>query len=402
MKEFILPSTDPLELTSQLISIPSYVDNNHDETKLIDFLLLFFKTHLPFLTVEKQYIDDKNERANLVITGKSESSILFLGHIDTVQPSNNWLTDPLQPTIIGDRLYGLGAADMKGSLSSFLCALTKARPEALNNIMVLLYVDEEYNFLGTKHFVKHANFSKNAPQLIISLDGSPELASGCRGLIEFDAKITGQSGHASNPANGNNVIMSVSRAVHALSEVIKAYDDEYLGESSLNLAYLQGGITEKKELDVIWLREGNVIPDTADITLEVRTANAALDSEELISLFNQQIARQNLKLTSLSIKHDFKPWGVSYDSPVIDIFTNLYKEAGIEFSLSDRKYSGFIDVQLVTEKVSSPAFVLGAGGENKHGSNENVKIENLTKIQDLYLIVLHKFGDLDNDQSISI
>lgn len=388
------PSTDVLSLTQQLISISSYVDAQHDESKIVDFIAHFFAEHLPFLAVEKQPIAPGSVRSNLIIRGKLETRIFILGHIDTVQPTENWTTNPLEPTIIDGNLYGLGAADMKGSLAAFLCALAKAAPEDLDHMMVLLYADEEYNFQGTKRFLEDQALSEQPPQLIISLDGSLELASGCRGLIELDARIVGKSGHASNPANGNNVIIGTTKAIGNLESDIRRYEDRYLGESTLNLAYMQAGIAERQDGKTVWLREGNVIPDSADITLEVRTADKALDSKALELLLEKYIAQEGLSISSLKLRHDYGPWDVSYDSPIVPWFESCYKQSGVEFSLSDRRLGGFIDVQMITEVVACPTFVLGAGGHNKHGANEYIEIENLTKIEKLYSIVLNKYGDL--------
>lgn len=388
------PSIDVLTLTKQLVSIPSYVDSEHDESELIDFIALFFDIHLPSLTVERQPISSDSKRSNLLVKGKSYPSLFVLGHVDTVQPTDSWSTDPLDPVVVDGKLYGLGAADMKGSLAAFLCALTKMPPERLDQVMALFYVDEEYNFLGTKRFLENQELSQKPPKLIVSLDGSLDLASGCRGLIEFNAKITGKSGHASNPSNGNNVIIGVAEAVKNLEGRIRQYDDTYLGESTLNLAYMQAGIVERQDNKVIWLREGNVIPDSADITLEVRTARKDFNSEVATKLFEQEINRQDLTLASLELRHDFGPWSVSYDTPLMAWFEACYAEAEIPFSISDRRLGGFIDVQMITEVVDSPTFVIGAGGSNKHGADENVEIENLTKVEKLYLLILSKYGDL--------
>lgn len=394
MNDTINPSTDVVTLTRQLVSIPSYVDKQNDETRIIEFIAHFFRKYLPALHIEKQPIENGSERSNLVIKGKSNPHIFFLGHIDTVQPTDSWSTPPLEPHEIDGKLYGLGAADMKGSLAAFLCALTNASPECLEHIMILLYVDEEYNFQGTKRFLKDQTLTEHPPKLIISLDGSLDLASGCRGLIEFSARINGKSGHASDPSNGNNVIMGTATAVKNLEEYIKRYKDQYLGESTLNLAYMQAGIVERRGEEVFWLREGNVIPDSADITLEVRTSSKELDGKKTREQFIKYIKEQGLSVTSIVERHDFGPWDVSYDSPLVSWFEDCYKQAGISFSISDRKLSGFIDVQMITEVIDCPTFVIGAGGNNKHGSDENIEIKNLTEAEKLYLIILNKCGEL--------
>ena len=58
------------------------------------------------------------------IKGKEDGlRILLNGHLDTVTLSRGWTKDPLKASIEGDRLYGLGALDMKGGAAAMMIAL---------------------------------------------------------------------------------------------------------------------------------------------------------------------------------------------------------------------------------------------------------------------------------------
>ncbi len=52
-------------------------------------------------------------------------TILVYGHYDVqpVDPLDEWLTPPFEPTIIGDLIYARGASDMKGQTLAFISAL---------------------------------------------------------------------------------------------------------------------------------------------------------------------------------------------------------------------------------------------------------------------------------------
>jgi len=381
--------TTIIELAKQLIAIPSYVDTGHDESELVEFLYRFFRDNLPAIQLEKHYIDNSSRRSNLIGRGKNRPKLLVLGHIDTVRPKANWLTPATTPTVKDGKLYGLGAADMKGSLAAFLWALIDSNV-ALDDLMILLYCDEEYDFAGIKQFLKTEELVNNPPELILSLDGSLELASGCRGLIEFDARITGRSGHASNPSNGVNAITNTVRAVSALEQAIAAYSDEFLGPSTLNLAYLRGGTVEQKSDDIIWQREGNVIPDYADITLEFRTAQTPLNADEAIRCLQAACKQHNLLVEVTNVRHDLAPWPVVSNSALTAMFKDCYQSAKIEFRESDRTFSGFIDTQMIVSKINTPAYILGTGGNNKHGANENVPLDNLSNAYELYKSILKR------------
>ena len=63
----------------------------------------------------------------------------MIGHIDTVDFGKGWETDPLVPTVIGDRTYARGAMDMKGGDTAILETLrtknmySKDWPSSLQN-----------------------------------------------------------------------------------------------------------------------------------------------------------------------------------------------------------------------------------------------------------------------------
>ena len=87
----------------------------------------------------------KNSLYSNSINGKS---ICFLGHTDVVPPGEikKWNTDPFDPQIKNDILYGRGASDMKSSIVSFLFAVKEFVYEVPNhnlNLNVALTSDEE-------------------------------------------------------------------------------------------------------------------------------------------------------------------------------------------------------------------------------------------------------------------
>ncbi|MBS3786144.1 MAG: M20/M25/M40 family metallo-hydrolase, partial [Gammaproteobacteria bacterium] len=84
----------------------------------------------------------------LAIHGKAGPSLLFVGHTDVVPPGAeaDWHSEPFTPAIRDGRLYGRGAADMKGSVAAFVTAcerLYQANPEFPLRVAILLTSDEE-------------------------------------------------------------------------------------------------------------------------------------------------------------------------------------------------------------------------------------------------------------------
>ena len=107
---------DAIALTKQLITIPSVSD---DEAEILSFVAKWMKQ-----AGFDQVITKERFTAGL-IRGKSKASqpadkaLLLCGHIDTVPAGDEsaWQGSPWQPRTKGDRLYGLGASDMKSGVA---------------------------------------------------------------------------------------------------------------------------------------------------------------------------------------------------------------------------------------------------------------------------------------------
>ena len=80
--------------------------------------------------------------------GTSAPLVCFAGHTDVVPtgPLEKWDSDPFKPEIRDDRLYGRGAADMKGSVAAFITAIeafVAEHPDHGGSIALLITSDEE-------------------------------------------------------------------------------------------------------------------------------------------------------------------------------------------------------------------------------------------------------------------
>ncbi len=380
----------PLELTKKLVSLPSYVDGIQNEMPAIEFLEKYIQANLPELTVERQRITEDSPRCNLIVRGRNQPKLFVLGHIDTVQPKKDWATNPLEPVVENGRLYGLGAADMKGGLAAFLWALVQNKQAiALDNLMLLIYVDEEYDFKGILRFIADAEIANLKPAMTLSLDGDLEVATGCRGVIELKLLVQGKSGHASNPANGVNAIAETVSALQTASQELANFVDPDLGAATSNIAYLRGG-TQQMNADgeIVWPQEGNIIADTAEVIFEVRTPVPEVNAATVLQMVEQQLNARGLVLRQSTVRHDIRPWPVVYDKASLRVLKSIYNRANVPFELSNRALTGYIDAQMVAERIAAPTFIIGTGGENKHGANENVPVENIEAAAKVYAALL--------------
>ena len=367
-----------LNLTKQLIALPSYVGNGCTEKAVADYLVSYCQQYLPRMSLKKQFID--NTRYNIILTDGSITKLLLNGHLDTVQPRSGWKTDQLIPTITDGKMFGLGTADMKGNIAAMLSALYEIKDS--KGVMVLLYVDEEYDFLGMKAFINEYQ-NKINPALIVSGDGTDlQIGNGCRGLIEIRCIAKGLSAHASRPELGINAITGVINAVNKLTTLLKSkYTDAVLGTTSCNLAFLQGGLDLRSKTTNATLigQEGNNVADIAEFVLDIRSAHVSLNAGALTKVLKELLQEEKLILESSTIRHDLGAW-VTKKEELKSILNVISRPSFAK--IGDR---GFIDTQLLWEAFPVPCFTYGAGdGTTIHKANEYVRIADLFKAKDTY------------------
>jgi acetylornithine deacetylase/succinyl-diaminopimelate desuccinylase-like protein len=138
-------------------------------------------------------------------------TLLSYGHYD-VYPADRagegWRTDPFQPVIEGDRIFGRGAGDNKGQHLALLNAVRiwrATRGELPIRIKFILEGDEETGSEPLPHFVR-AERARLRADLVCYADGpmfpddQPVLLCGVRGLLGLEFHATGA---ARNLHSGN-------------------------------------------------------------------------------------------------------------------------------------------------------------------------------------------------------
>jgi acetylornithine deacetylase/succinyl-diaminopimelate desuccinylase-like protein len=147
---FITPLEDAvIDLTNRLVAAPS-PNLPGDETApaaVMQEAIAFFG--LPEATI---YAGEPH-RPNLVVTidtGRPGPRLGLCGHLDTKpvgDAASEWRTDPFTPTIIGDRLYGLGSTDMKGACAAMViagAAFAQLADHLSGSLSLIFTADEEY------------------------------------------------------------------------------------------------------------------------------------------------------------------------------------------------------------------------------------------------------------------
>ncbi|WP_147651520.1 succinyl-diaminopimelate desuccinylase [Vulcaniibacterium gelatinicum] len=154
--------------------------------------------------------------------------LVLLGHTDVVPPGPReaWSSDPFVPEIRDGKLYGRGAADMKGSVAAFVLALERfvaAHPRHPGTVALLLTSDEEGDAVDGVRRVAEA-FRERGQRVDWCITGEPSsvarlgdlLRVGRRGTLSATLTVRGVQGHVAYPDKARNPI---HQALPALAEL---------------------------------------------------------------------------------------------------------------------------------------------------------------------------------------
>lgn len=221
--------TEPtLTLTAELVARPSVTPEDAGCLDLISARLAplgFRCTRLPSNGVDNLWAE----------FGDTGPCLGFAGHTDVVPtgPLTAWTRPPFEPVVADGRLWGRGAADMKGSLAAMVVAVERflARcPKPAGRIAFLLTSDEEGPATdGTVRIVRH--LEAQGIKLDWCIVGEPSsdqrlgdmVRVGRRGSLNGRLTVRGVQGHVAYPDRANN---PVHRALPALAELAARRWDE--------------------------------------------------------------------------------------------------------------------------------------------------------------------------------
>lgn len=239
-----------IEMMRHLIGSPSVssVSPEWDKSnaQVIDHLagwcetLGFHVEHLP--------IAGHPGKFNLVASaGSGPDGLVLSGHTDTVPYDEaRWNSDPFGLTERDNRWYGLGTCDMKGFFAVALEAIRDFDLSSLKHPLILVATaDEESSMCGAKALLDtHRRLGRHA------VIGEP---TGMRPIrlhkgIGMEAiRLTGRSGHSSDPALGVNALdgmyLAMAELIDWRSELQQRYRNPLFAVDvpTINLGHIHGG-----------------------------------------------------------------------------------------------------------------------------------------------------------------
>lgn len=184
-------------------------------------------------------------------------------HVDTVPANSGWSRDPWQATFVGDRLYGLGAADTKGAIAAAVIAAEAAAAAGkLDGVGLLFSGDEEHGTAAVRAFLA-SEVSRSVEYAIVCEPTARRAGLAHRGVLASRARLVGTGGHSSKADHLPRPIAQLARLAVALDDRGRARLNDGPADMlglCMNLAGLAGGIAF------------NVIPTQAELTWSLRPA----------------------------------------------------------------------------------------------------------------------------------
>ena len=363
-----------ITLLKKLISIPSYLEDDINEARIGNFIYDYLK-EFPWLKVERQFIG--KGRFNVIARDKYPAELLIYGHMDTVTPRSHSVRDQFKPTVVGNKLYGLGAVDMKAGLAAMFTAIKNVGPT--RGLVALFSCDEEYEFLGTKKFLEKYNFS---PKLVLSAETTDLcIANNCRGVLEATFTVEGKTAHASTPNLGKNAIDAVVKLVDSLKQPLRQFTNPNLGRTTMNLAYLNGGLVGLKQFEII--ARANSVPDIAHTLLELRITDKKITPTWLEKIIKEQAKKMGLSISNFKTHFCVNPL-LTHKNQLKELEA-LFGKTNLPVCCLEADKIGYYDVQLIQEVWGVPAVSVGPGPKNySHKSNEYVDLQEFGASQTLY------------------
>lgn len=340
------------------------------------------------------------------VRGQGRPCFAFAGHTDVVPSGDlaDWRTPPFTPTVQDGRLYGRGAADMKGSLAAMIVAVERfvaKHPDHRGQLAFLVTSDEEGPAaFGTKHIVAHlaggrrpagdareaADAGRNSGPIGAAPDycivGEPssserlgDLArNGRRGSLNGSLKVQGVLGHVAYPQFAQNPIHLAAPFLQDLTTLVLDQGNAHYPPSSLQVSGINAGAGAS-----------NLIPGELRLDFNIRycTEQTAEGLQKRIAALMDRHGLAGKLRWHLSGAPFLTPPGRLTEA----VQQTVMDELGIECRLSTS--GGTSDGRFIAP-LGCEVVELGPVNASIHKANEHVAVQDLERLAKLYQRILQR------------
>jgi acetylornithine deacetylase len=237
----VAPDLAAMDLIRALVAFDT--TSRESNLALIDWVRDYLATHG---IASQLTFDDDQRKANLFATLPAhdgnimQGGIVLSGHTDVVPVDGQpWDTQPFAATLIEDKLFGRGVADMKS-----FCAIALAFvPEFLRRglkrpIHFALSYDEEIGCIGVRRMI--ADIVKRDIQPIGCIVGEPtgmRLVMAHKGKKSYRCRVRGHEAHSSLTPKGVNAVQVACEIVAFLNQLARRFRDRGAFDAAYDVPY---------------------------------------------------------------------------------------------------------------------------------------------------------------------
>lgn len=341
------------ELCSCLINIPTPNPPGEGYQELVDFLCRWFaKERIGYEVIRIE----ENELSNLLPTqchgpriffmasleGKAKGPTLYLqGHYDTIPPVGGWTKPPYSAESDGQKIWGLGASDMKGGLASMMMAMKAMAAVGgppKGRIVFLATPDEEFASRANITYLFSKEKIAGDFAIVGEFSGIDNVFVGMKGGIWGDLKVKGKAAHASQARKGINAFEKLARVTVQVEQrfqpclLAKKSSYRFIPPEYDSPSVMIGGILQGSN------NARSAVPDMASASFDLRTIPEDRD-HALVNDFRDFLTSLKSEISDLEfeleVASQFPTYALAEDSPLVQALQRVVPQViGKPISLS--------------------------------------------------------------------
>ena len=319
--------------------------------------------------------------------GHGAPHFAFAGHTDVVPvgDASAWRHAPFSGALEDGKLFGRGAADMKGGIAAFVGAVrqfVECHPDG--SISLIITGDEEGDANhGTVKMVEWMRAHDHLPDVcVVGEPTNPDrlgdvIKNGRRGSLSCQLTVDGVQGHVAYPHLADNPIVRLLAMLAPVNGVTLDGGNDYFDASTAHITSIDTGNAA-----------GNVIPATVSARFNIRF-NTEHRADDLIGWLEEHFNR-----IGGSWQADWRVSAEPFVTPAGPL-TDLMQAAITEVTGKNAELStsgGTSDARFITHLC--PVAEFGLVGQTMHKVDEHVSIDDIDQLTAIYLAMLTRFFEV--------
>ncbi|QKC85162.1 acetylornithine deacetylase [Mesorhizobium sp. NZP2077] len=334
-------------------------------------------------------------KANLFATiGPADApGVMLSGHTDVVPiDGQDWTLPPFEMTARDGRLYGRGAADMKGFVACALAACLKASKMSLQTPLHLaLSYDEEIGCIGVRSLIDMLQAAPHRPLLcIVGEPTNMQVATGHKGKLAARAICRGREGHSALAPLALNAIHLGCDFVAALRQEQDRLASDGARDGDYDIPYTTVHVGKMNAGVAL-----NIVPNLCQLDFEIR--NVAADNADQI-LDGLRAAAARIAAAASAIAPE-----AAIDIEITNTYPGLDTPANSQAVAFVKSLTGANDTikvafgtegGLFSRDLGTPTIVCGPGSMAQgHRPDEFVSVEQMRRCDDMLDNLLRRLAD---------